>query len=78
MHTHEESCIESSIKGLDLVENWLNNVAISHSDSKGTRERYKAYLQLFCTFVGKTPEQIVEEYEGKTSVTDSARATYSQ
>jgi integrase len=70
MHTHEESCIESSIKGLDLVENWLNNVAISHSDSKGTRERYKAYLQLFCTFVGKTPEQIVEEYEGKTSVTD--------
>lgn len=58
------------MKGLDLVENWLNMVAISHSDSKGTRERYKAYLILFCNFIGKTPEQIVEEYEGKTSVTD--------
>jgi len=58
------------MKGLDLVENWLNDIAISHSDSKWTRERYKSCFHQFCNFIGQTPEQIVDDYEGKTSLTD--------
>jgi integrase len=51
---------------LDLVETWLANVAISNSDSKSTRELYKSNLQRFCSFIGKTPKQILEDYDKST------------
>ena len=51
------------MENLNSVEIWLNNVAISHSNSEGTYDRYKRNLQSFCNFIGKTPQQILEEYE---------------
>jgi len=51
---------------LDLVEAWLDNVSISHSNSKGTRVEYKNNFKRFCSFIDKTPEQIKTEYEDST------------
>lgn len=48
---------------LDLVETWLDNVSISHSNSSGTRVEYKRNFLFFCGFLGKTPEQILREYD---------------
>jgi integrase len=45
------------------VEVWLNNVAISHSNSEGTYKKYRRNFQSFCDFIGKTPQQILEECE---------------
>lgn len=50
----------------DLFKTWLNNVAASHSDSNRTRVAYKDNLQLFLNLIGKTPEQIMAEYEDST------------
>lgn len=47
----------------DLVKTWLNNVAISHSNSNRTRVEYKTNFQRFCSFISKTPEQIMREYD---------------
>ena len=51
------------MKKYDPVEAWINNVAVSHSDSIGTRRSYKSNLKRFCSFIDKTPEQIIQEYE---------------
>jgi len=51
---------------IDLVETWLNNVSIAHSNSSKTQVTYKSNFQLFCNFIGKTPEQIKAEYEDST------------
>jgi len=45
------------------MENWIASVGYSHSNSKGTDENYRRYLTHFCSFIGKTPRQILEEYE---------------
>jgi len=50
----------------DLVEAWIDNVAISNSNSNRTRELYKSNFQRFCSFIGKTPKQILEEYDNST------------
>jgi len=50
----------------DLIETWLNTVGISHSNSDRTREGYRNNLLLFCTFIEKSPEQILKEYEDST------------
>ena len=47
----------------DLVQTWIDGVAYSHSKSKNTEDIYKRMLGRFCQFVGKSPEQILEEYE---------------
>lgn len=47
----------------DPVQAWIDGVAYSHSESKGTEDVYKRMLGRFCQFVGKTPEQVLEEYE---------------
>jgi len=47
----------------DVVEAWLNNVAYSHSGSKKTNMNYKFFLNRFCKFINKTPQQIVDEYD---------------
>jgi len=51
---------------LNPVETWLNNVSISHSNSKRTRVGYKRNFLHFCEFIGKTPERIMAEYEDST------------
>ena len=48
----------------DAVQAWLDNVAYSHSKSESTPYNYRKWLELFCSFMDKTPEQILEEYEG--------------
>lgn len=50
----------------DVVQAWLDNVAYSHSKSVNTEREYRFNLNRFCEFVGKTPEQILEEYEAST------------
>ena len=50
----------------DVVKAWIDNVAYSHSKSENTEREYKHNLSRFCEFIGKTPEQILEEYEGMT------------
>ena len=47
----------------DPVQMWIDNVAYSHSKSEYTGYNYRKSLELFCKFLGKTPEQILEEYE---------------
>jgi integrase len=51
---------------LDPIEVWLNNVAVAHSNSERTANKYKGNLQEFCNFVDKTPQQMLEEYENHT------------
>ena len=50
----------------DVVKAWIDNVAYSHSKSENTEREYRYNLSRFCEFIGKTPEQILEEYEGMT------------
>ena len=45
------------------MESWIDNVGIAHSNSNSTRQSYKFTFQRFCSFIGKTPEEILEEYE---------------
>jgi len=47
----------------DLVQAWTDNVAYSHSKSEGTRVQYEYALATFCDFIGKTAQQILDEYE---------------
>ena len=48
------------------VEAWLDNVSLSHSNSRKTRVEYKRNFLLFCGFIGRTPEQIRAEYDDST------------
>lgn len=48
---------------IDTVEDWLNTVAFSHSNSKNTRTNYKLIFGKFLNFIGKTADQLVNEYE---------------
>ena len=45
------------------VDSWLDNVAYSHSRNANTGYHYRHSLKMFCGFIEKTPEQILEEYE---------------
>jgi len=47
----------------DAVGDWLYNVAYSHSQSKATEEQYKRVWRRFTSYLGKTAEQILAEYE---------------
>lgn len=48
----------------DVVQSWLDNVAISHSGSQSTAYEYRRDINRFCKFIDKSPEQILAEYEG--------------
>ena len=50
----------------DVVQAWIDNVAFSHSKSENTETGYRYYIARFCDFIGKTPEQILSEYESMT------------
>jgi integrase len=47
----------------DTIENWLNTVAYSHSNSNNTRIQYTHHIQKFLNHIGKTADQILEEYQ---------------
>jgi len=47
----------------DAVEAWLSNVAYSHSPSNATGYSYRHYLSMFCEFIGRSPAQILDDYE---------------
>jgi integrase len=48
---------------IDTIEDWLNTVAFSHSNSKNTRTNYKLIFGKFLNFIGKTADQLIHEYE---------------
>jgi integrase len=50
------------LKG-NLVEDWLNSVAYSHSQSKATEDQYKRVWERFSTDIGMTATEIVADYE---------------
>ena len=54
------------MKKFDPVQNWIDNVAYSHSKSENTPYQYRHALGLFCDFIDKTPEKILEEYDQVT------------
>lgn len=51
------------MKKFNPMESWIQSVAYARSGSKYTGEYYRLSLGYFCEFIGKTPEQILEEYE---------------
>lgn len=52
------------MKEYDVVQAWLDNVAYSHSKNVNTGLQYRFGFGQFCKFIGKTPQEIVNEYEG--------------
>jgi len=54
------------MKKFDVVQTWIDSVAYSHTKNEGTAYKYRLDLRSFCDFIGKTAQQIVEEYEGMT------------
>lgn len=50
----------------NAVQSWLDNVAYAHSKNKNTPYYYRYRLGLFCDFIKRTPEQILEEFKGMT------------
>ncbi len=51
---------------IDPIENWLNTVAFSHSNSEKTRRTYKDNFQKLLTYAKITPMQIIEDYNKST------------
>ena len=47
----------------NLVEDWLNSVAYSHSQSKATEDQYKRVWIRFTTSIGMTTTEIIADYE---------------
>jgi len=47
----------------DPADSWIQSVAYANSGSKHTEINYRRSLDYFCYFIGKTPQQILEEYE---------------
>jgi integrase len=45
------------------IESWIYQVGLGHSGSKGTEKRYRLSFSLFCSSIGKTAEEIIEDYE---------------
>ncbi len=48
----------------DVVQAWLDNVAYSHSKSDQTAFNYRYMFERFCQYLGCTPQQILDDYEG--------------
>lgn len=46
----------------DLVQMWLDSVAVSHSGAEATQKRYRSGIEAFLKFAGTTPEAIVTDY----------------
>ena len=48
---------------VDIVEDWLNSVAYSHSNSSQTKALYRLGVERFLVFIGKTAEEVLHECE---------------
>jgi integrase len=53
----------SKMEKFNVVQAWIDNVAYSHSKSENTGVEYQRLLRNFCDFIGKTPQQILDDYE---------------
>lgn len=51
---------------MNVVRDWINNVAHAHSGSEGTARAYTHFLGKFCDFIEVTPQQILEDYDSTT------------
>ncbi len=47
----------------DLVALWLHSASYSHSKSRATEEQYKRLWERFSSYIGKTADEIVADYE---------------
>lgn len=47
----------------DPVQAWIDTVAYSHSRNENTGREYRYNLARFCEFIGKMPEEILEDYD---------------
>ena len=47
---------------IDLVQTWLDNVAVSHSGAKTTEVLYRYHFDCFLKFIDATPEDIQKDY----------------
>jgi len=48
---------------IDPVEDWLNSVAYSHSQSRATEDQYKRVWERFSTNIRMTAQEIIADYE---------------
>ena len=48
---------------MNVLKVWLDMVAVGNSGSKSTRTYYEENMKRFCSYIGKTPLQILREYE---------------
>jgi site-specific recombinase XerD/chaperonin cofactor prefoldin len=51
------------MKKIDLIQIWIDAVAQSHSDSKGTAYNYRRFMEKFCNFIKKSPEDIQQDFK---------------
>jgi integrase len=51
------------MKSIEVVDAWIDNVAYAHSKSESTANQYRRNMAKFCSFIGKTPTQILGDYE---------------
>jgi integrase len=68
--------LETPVKS-KVIETWFNNIAYSHSSSDNTIAIYSHWIEVFCNYVNKTPEQILEDFENAKRDRDFSRK-YSQ
>jgi len=62
----------------NVVKAWISNVAYNHSPSRSTAYQFERDLGMFCQFIGKTPEQILAEYESKDTDERLFKRRYAQ
>ena len=62
----------------DVVTTWLNTVSFSHSGSKATALRYRDSLKKFTDYIGKTPQQIYDEYQRPNTIDKKFKIFYAQ
>jgi integrase len=51
------------MKSIEVVDAWIDNVAYAHSKSESTANQYRRNMAKFCSFISKTPTQILGDYE---------------
>jgi integrase len=60
-----------------IIKTWFDNIAYSHSSSENTRSTYGHFFKEFCNYIGKTPNEIISDFENSKRDRDFSRK-YSQ
>ena len=47
----------------DLIQMWLDSVAVSHSGASGTQTRYRNEMMAFLKYIDAAPEDIMADYK---------------